>query len=496
MMLIRSHVVSILTCTLLVLGLPGRVSTAADLKDLAGVVERSSFRASSYDRTGGNNDNVTSFEPGKTHVLLDTDGPGIITHCWLTVSNFPGHPAVLRDLVLRMYWENSEVPSVEVPLGDFFGLGHGKLYTVRSQPINVGADPRALNCYWPMPFYKHARIEIFNNGRRSIRRIYYNIDYELGPIPPQQGLFHAEFRSIKDLPAQALVANTTGQDNYVILDTKGKGHYVGCFLFVDSAPGGWWGEGDEMMFIDGEKKPSIVGTGTEDYFCEAWGFDGVTGFPYYGVPYMEKQTDGWTQTSVYRFHVPDPVRFGRSLRVTIEHGWKSGIVNDYSSVAYWYQLSPCTTRPALPSGPEANLRPHDIAQTQTPKSVKISAPQAEAALRSQGISARAITTSYGATYRGGYLQIDAPGKSVDIPVTVPAPGKYNISVRLYPLDANGPVTLSLKGKPSQTVERVAREGTIFDLGEVEVGDDASFIITTRSTGPMAIDFISAKVITP
>ena len=154
------------------------VATGQSLDGVSSLRDRTSHRASSWDRTGGNNDSLGSFAPGDTQVLLDTDGPGRITHLWFTVARFPGHEYVLRDIALRIFWENSPVPSVEVPLGDFFGLGHGRLYAWQSLPVAVGSNPCAMNCYWPMPFYRHARVEIVNNGRHSIRRLYYNLDYE------------------------------------------------------------------------------------------------------------------------------------------------------------------------------------------------------------------------------------------------------------------------------------------------------------------------------
>ncbi|MGB9626342.1 MAG: glycoside hydrolase family 172 protein, partial [Phycisphaerae bacterium] len=214
-----------------------------ELADIATIVDRTTHRASSYDRSGGNEDAIVSFAPDTAHVLMEADGPGRVTHIWMTVGVFPNHTTFLRDLVLRAYWERSRVPSVEVPLGDFFALGHCKRYLVQSIPVAVGANPGAMNCYWPMPFHKHARIEICNAGGRSIRKLYYHVDYELGSIPPDQGLFHAVYRRDKQVPAQAAAGNTTGAGNYVILDTAGEGQYVGCVLSVDAQPGGWWGEG-------------------------------------------------------------------------------------------------------------------------------------------------------------------------------------------------------------------------------------------------------------
>ncbi len=487
MQISHDKTIGILTSAILASNLLIGALAAAAGDDWATVVDRSSHRASSFDKTGGNADCIDSFEPGRTIVLIDADGPGEITHCWFTVSSFQNHPFMLRDLLLRITWENAKLPSVEVPLGDFFGLGHGKEYQIHCRPINVGASPKAMNCYWPMPFYKHARLELVNNGSRTFRKIFYNIDYELGPIPPRQGLFHAEFRRVKDLRPQSLDGNITGKDNYVILDARGEGQYVGCFLFVDSAPGGWWGEGDDMMFIDGEETPSINGTGTEDYFCDAWGFHAIDNYPFYGVPFKEEQPDGWTQTTAYRFHLPDPVRFKKSLRVTIEHGWQGKKPNDYSSVAYWYQLEPNAHRNPLPAGPDYLPQTHSSKSAAVPKSLQICATQAEPILRRQGIAVRAITTPRANSLMGGVLRIDSPGKAVDIPLAVRAPGKYRVAVKLYDLGQSAPVSLGFKDGRTKTLAKITKKQSTIKLGEIEVGKDQTIVITAESPSVFAVD---------
>ncbi|HLA86044.1 MAG TPA: glycoside hydrolase family 172 protein [Thermoguttaceae bacterium] len=468
---------------------------SADLSDIATVVNRTSHHASSVDLTGSNNDTLSNVEPSKTLLLLDTDGPGMITHMWFTTSGFAGHRAPLRDLVLRIYWEGSRVPSVEVPLGDFFGMGHGRVYPVRSLPINVGADPRAMNCYWPMPFYKHARIELKNVGEQSIRKVFHNIDYELGPIPPKQGLFHAEFRRIRELPSQSFENNMTGEENYVIMDTQGEGQYVGCFLFVDSAPGGWWGEGDEMIFIDGDKKPSINGTGTEDYFCEAWGFDQVTGFPFYGLPLLDgKLPDGWTQTSVYRFHIPDPVRFKKSIRVTIEHCWREKVANDYSSVAYWYQLQPIGRRASLPVGEDFQPRIHRPKTPSKHGSYALNATVLEPDLRRAGYAARSITTSYRDVRSGGVLRIEPADRPVTVEVFHFIPGDYRVDVQLFPQPDGGPVKIGLKGQKVLIVDHVDLKNNVFSLGVARVGKDGKLVVEFQSSSPFAVGAIKAVAV--
>ncbi len=439
------------------------VAAAGPLDDLAAVVDRSSHRASSHDPTGGNQDSLVSWAPGETHVLLDVDGPGRITHLWFTAARFPNHATLLRDIVLRIFWENSPVPSVEVPLGDFFGLGHGRLYAWQSLPVTVGANPCALNAWWPMPFYRHARVELHNRGERSIRRLYYNIDYELGPIPPGQGLFHAEYRRAPALAGQAREGNTGGADNYVILETEGKGHYVGCVLSVDAAPGGWWGEGDDMIFIDHAAEPTIIGTGSEDYFCNAWGYAEAFSYPFYGCPLLEKRPDGGSRTTVYRWHLGDPVRFSRHIRVTIERLFDPGVLNDYTSVAFWYQLEAVRRREPLPPVPGDYPLPDDARTVR-----EIDATELEPALRAAGIEARSMTAELSAGYRnGGWLRIQTGGKAVELAVPAPVDGTWVVEMKPVNHLIDGEIVAGLPdATPVHIPRRHDAEGRAVHEGEV------------------------------
>jgi len=470
----------------------GSIAHPSDLDSLATVKSvATTHRASSSDPTGGNNDNIQSFAPQATHVLLDTDGPGRITHLWLTVSAFPNDPTFLRDLVLRMTWEKAPVPAVEAPLGDFFALGHAKQYTVQSAAVAVGINDRALNCYWPMPFHRHAQIEIYNNGRRSIRRIYYHVDYELGPQPPDQGLFHALFRYERGLKTQPHEGNTTGKENYVILDTEGQGQYVGCALFVDAQPGGWWGEGDDMIFIDHSNKPVIIGTGSEDYFCNAWGYSSPFSYPYYGCPLLEKKPDGGTLTAVYRWHIPDPIRFRTHIRVTLEHIYSPPVANDYSSVAYWYQLEPIRRREPLPFA-EANHPKHYAVAESPADSFGLDGTELEAGLRGRGIAARAITAGYSEGYAdGGWLRIDDLNSPLEIPIPVREDGVYN--VRLKPVNhvLEHPLRCGLKDAAMHTFEkRAGQEGRIpyLDLG-TEASQGKTVTVVIEGAGTVGIDHL-------
>jgi len=320
------------------------------------------LRASSADASGKNADYVP-IAPGETITLFDEAGPGCIRHLWVTLKSRPTKlfnipDQHLRWIVIRMFWDGEEQPSVEAPLGDFFGLGHAEYYSYESAVMSA-AVRRGLNCYLPMPFYKRARIEVQNQsdqlgleeGGVEVQKFYYNIDYERysEPLPADFGLFHAQWRRQNPTPAvKGTDEKGRFSDNYVILDAKGKGRYVGCNLSVHSLnPNEWWGEGDEMMAID-SAEPSVLGTGTEDYFCCAWGFPEVFSSPYYGVPYLDSEEQA-EKTTVYRWHIEDPVAFARTIIVSIEHGAGNHRADDFSSTAYWYQAEPHAALAALPA---------------------------------------------------------------------------------------------------------------------------------------------------
>jgi len=311
-------------------------------------------RISSYDRTGANRDYLPNIEAGKKVVLADIQGAGTVTHLWVTINSPERYH--LRRIVLRAYWDGETEPSIEAPIGDFFGLGFGEPYYWSSAPLAV-AD-RALNCFFPMPFSRGARIEIENQGERPISNFYYYVDYESytpgseGERAAQaQGRFHAWWHRELTTATDGK-PNQDGQRNYLIMDTTGHGQYVGVVMHIQGLATGWWGEGDDMMFIDGDR-PVLNGTGLEDYFCGAWNFNLLTreyNFPYFGYSRKGNGHPDYTgRHSMYRFHIEDPVTFDKSLRVTIEHGQANDRGDDYSSVAYWYQSEPHKRFPALPA---------------------------------------------------------------------------------------------------------------------------------------------------
>src|SRR5256885_688782 len=324
---------------LLFLFVPGLVSAQTHTDLLSELPKPHDYvqkRVSSYDRSGGNND----FRPvaaGETLTLLDEAGPAEISHIWFTIADRERYH--LKKIVLRMYWDAESTPSVEAPVGDFFGLGLGDVFLYQSMALSVGGD-RALNCFLPMPFQKHARITATNEGRDRVDAFYWNIDYRAyrTPLADDTFYFHAQYRQAtpnKAIPNNKL--NLDGKDNYVWMEARGRGHFVGVTMSVLQNADGWWGEGDDMFFVDGEKQPSINGTGSEDYFLGAWDFGGKAFFyGLYGAPLVGPELQGG-RWSVYRFHLDSPIPFTKSLRATIEHGHANDRGDNFYSVAYWYQ---------------------------------------------------------------------------------------------------------------------------------------------------------------
>jgi hypothetical protein len=333
-----------------------------------------SARASSWDRTGGNDDRLT-IAPGATAVLAEIGEPGVVRHVWTTIACREAD--YLRRIVLRMFWDGEAEPSVEVPIGDFFGIGHARTRNFSSLPLQMSPeDGKAFNCWFPMPF-DSARIEVESQCSEEDVFLYYYVDYELVAEPdPALARFHAQWR--RENPTEGISdagmsndefsfggENAHGAGNYVILEAEGEGHYVGCNLNIQNLRRtglnnfNWYGEGDDMFFVDGEAfPPSLHGTGTEDYFNTAWCPTQEYNAPYHGLVLPGEQ-NWWGKVSYYRFHVEDPVRFRRSIRVTIEHGHANRRSDDYSSTAYWYQAEPHAPFPALPAVAERLPRPDE-----------------------------------------------------------------------------------------------------------------------------------------
>jgi hypothetical protein len=341
----------------------------SSLADLARIRDCVRKRISSYDRTGGNYDWI-ELSAGERRSIADISGAGCIRHIWCTMFPPSGEEDYLRKVIIRMYWDGEKHPSVEVPIGDFFGIGHGISKNFWSLPLVMSPDRgRGFNCFFAMPYGNGAKVEIFNECQSQLN-FYYYIDYEeYSKQEGNIGRFHAQWHRENqtdswgaELPLKEPLGatnegqrylmdvlwkkqNLDGKDNYVILEAQGHGHYVGCNLNIDcytQEKNNWYGEGDDMIYIDGEEFPSIHGTGTEDYFNTAFCPRDEFCTPYYGIHLNSGDEENpWRgKNSMYRFHIEDPIHFKKSIKVTIEHGHANKLTADYSSTAYWYQVEP------------------------------------------------------------------------------------------------------------------------------------------------------------
>jgi len=287
-------------------------------------------------------------KPGETITLAEIEGPGAIQQIWMTpTGNW-------RFSILRFYWDDEVNPSVEVPVGDFFGMGWGVYAPLNSLAVCVNPGS-AFNCYWNMPFRKKARITMENINDEAEMRLYYQINYTLTDVPDDAAYFHAQFRR----------TNPNSTSDYTVVDNiKGKGHFVGMYMAWGVNNNGWWGEGEVKFFMDGDSKfPTICGTGTEDYFCGSYNFDREGQYKEFCTPYAGLhqviRPDGTYKSQqrfgLYRWHIMDPVRFEKDLKITMQDlGWRHGgrylpQKSDISSVVYWYQTEPHAKFPNLPS---------------------------------------------------------------------------------------------------------------------------------------------------
>lgn len=288
-------------------------------------------------------------ESGKTVTIAEINGPGAIQHIWMTpTGNW-------KFSILRFYWDDEKEPSIEVPVGDFFGMGWGEYASLNSLAVTVNPGS-AFNCYWVMPFRKKCKITMENISSNKMN-LYYQIDYTLTQVPQDAGYFHAQFRR----------SNPTKGSLYTLVDSiQGKGQYAGTYLAWGVNNNGWWGEGEIKFYIDGDKEfPTINGTGTEDYFCGSYNFENqkthqyqTFSTAYSGLPQVIRP-DGLYNSQqrfgLYRWHIADPIRFEKGLKVTIQDlGWRSEgrylpQQSDISSVVYWYQQEPHAKFPKLPS---------------------------------------------------------------------------------------------------------------------------------------------------
>jgi hypothetical protein len=410
----------------------------ADPLSLAMLKNYRALRSSSNNPDPESNDDSKRPIPGETIVLADLDGPGMVTHIWLTVAaNEYGWPRLLR---LRVYYDGSATPSVDAPVGDFFGVGHGFERDIDSLMVRDSSSGRSRNCYWPMPFRRACRITITNEGRRRVSNLYYHVDWrKLPSLPPEAGYFHALYRQA--LPAAA------GRP-YEVLAVAGRGHYVGTVLNVIQAQAGWFGEGDDLIYVDGEKTAGIQGTGTEDYFNDAWSLREAQGL-YTGVPVAEG-TDVGARMTAYRWHLADPIPFTRSFRFDFEHaGWTynlDGTVRSafeerpdlFSSVAFWYQEGVAEGLPEPPYGP-ARLPHGNARQIEVEDLIsEVHVENGKAEVQKDVFWSRDLL----------FLNAAGKGAKIEIPFRVDENGDYELTAQIAHAPDYGIYEALLDGQPT------------------------------------------------
>ena len=418
------------------LGAHMRADFSSPLSNLAEPKAGVAMHEGSWDRKHQNGD-MLHLSAGETVTLLSHEGAGCVHRFWVTID--PREDvAILSQVILRMYWDGDENPSVECPIGAFFGVGFGEQKDYTSLPLNENSG--GYNCYWPMPFHRAARWTLTNGSDKRLDNFYYNIDYTaLGSLPEATRHFHAQFR--RENP-------TTPGRNYTILDTAGEGHYVGTALFMAGRGALYFLEGNEMVYIDGAAKPSIEGTGTEDYFCSGWYFDrGTYSAPYHGVVIKDEKR---ARVSAYRWHVEDAIPFTKSIRFTIEHGTGNSTSADYSSVAYYYLAGPS---PA----------PHPLPRDLLPSSLSpVAALNIPGAIEAEGLVATAKATDggfwaqdmgqweYGEGWSGRgalFWYVDKAGPELTLQVPGAAGGEREVVARVVTSPGFGTVQFSLGGRP-------------------------------------------------
>jgi len=412
-----------------------------DPLDYARLKTFSAYRTSSNNLLVTSNDDSKHPQPGETFVLADLKGPGIVNHIWLTIAdNEYAWPRLLR---VRVYYDGHKTPSVDAPLGDFFGVGLGYERNLNSIMVRDASFGRARNSYWPMPFRKSCRITVTNEGKRRMSNLYYHVDWQKhDSLPEDIGYFHAWYRQGTPPPAGKL---------YTLLDIQGTGHYVGTVMSVLQSDVGWFGEGDEMFYVDGEKAPRIEGTGTEDYFNDAWGLR-VSDGPWTGTPIAEGEGLG-ARLSGYRWHGVDPVPFTRSLKFQIEHaGWtynadgsvRSGFEErpDYfSSVAFWYQKGVNEGLPEPPFG-EGRLPHGNALQIEIENALPdVTTQKGEAAVQKEVFWSKDIL----------FFKAEGAGSAMNVPIDAARDGRYEVIAQIAQAPDYGNYVITLDGKLTNSV---------------------------------------------
>lgn len=420
---------------------PGAVNTSFSMMTaLSQSQNYSASRVSSYHREGGPRDNFWIPTDGREVTLAEIRGPGAITHIWMT------HRGGGRDLILRMYWEGNAHPSVEAPIGDFFGVAMGIDAAMNSIPIQVSSEGRSRNCWWYMPFNQSTRITAaatrsVENSRRETVPLYFYIDYRVFGRPIKDlHYFHSRFTEIDPAPRGRPL---------LLAEAEGDGHFVGLVMGHRARMPGWFGEGDDIITVDG--KVSFLGTGTEDYFCDAWGFR-VFSDLYHGVPFLEGREEG-NRLSAYRFHILDPIPFRKSFRFELEHWpwispWPNTGRDYFSAQSFWYQKSVHRPWPRLEK--IVSLEPWDPDKGRW---------HAEGALEAEDLAVLAFESALGKTARptverllpnlsgDRMLVFDSGGRGyLSLGVPVEESGVYNARIFFVRAPDYGIAELEVNGK--------------------------------------------------
>jgi hypothetical protein len=419
---------------------------AQDLGEVTRRIPAQRLRASSGLFDPESNDDARPIPPHATITVADLEGPGEIRHMWFTLGALDRR--YTRSVVLRVYWDGAEVPSVESPIGDFFAAGNGMRANVSSLPIEVTSYGRAFNSYWRMPFARRARITMTNDSDRPVDACYYYIDWLKfsGALPPDTLYFHARYR--QDFPP-------TPFTSYEVAQIRGDGHYVGTVLSIQSSMGHWLGESDDRFYIDDEETPSIVGTGMEDYFTDAWNLRQFTNLRAGVSIYEPKGLD--QRATMYRWHVADPVVFTKSLRVVMERRSFAGVVNpstgkeevfdfvhrpdSFSSVAFWYATTPAPRFWEFPPLTE-RVNPEIFVET-TLQADKLQAGGGAAV--SQRVTRSSNAASGPVRRLMTYVDNRAPGGWLEVPVQIGESGNYSVSVYQVLFAGYGVWKVTMKG---------------------------------------------------
>jgi len=415
-------------------------------------LKNSDFRQiSSTDPTGGNADRLV-IAPGAVATLAGIEGPGVITRIWITISSRDPH--YLRRIVLRFFWDDEDTPSVEVPVGDFFGTGFAKQHYVSWY---LGISSGGFYSYWPMPFGRSARLEAVNETGQQVDAFYYQIDYQAlhEPLDPDVAYFHAQWRR---------EPRTDPERNYTILEARGRGHLVGVNLNMQGYNGQlWFLEGDEFVWVDGSDIPVMTGTGTEDYFTGGWYFnEGTFAGPWHGLIIKDEEQ---ARIAAYRYHIGDAIPFRSSLRFEIEHGHANTEAGDYSSTAYWYQLEPHAPFPPLPpAGARVPLRVLVPEGALEGEALEVLTPR-----RRQGIGVRDLQ-EWGADISGGEALVCDLAASGPVQLRLDVPTRDRYTVALYPVTGPGYGTVSFRVNGEDPGSEFAGAGTeIAPAGRIELG---------------------------